>query len=348
MEDRLTTRVSIVSMNRPEQLAVTIAACQPLDANPAIIDNGSTDSVTIGLLNQMANTVRFGENRGLSSAINVGLFCSSGAEILVHLDDDAVLADPGDLAGAIESSFESFPELGLIVPNAANYSEFIDRGGYREVRWALGFCWATRKSLWQQIGGYDEQLLHQQECDLAIRVRMAGYTVGALPGFNAHHNDPGGERSDLSKAREHLGCVQFRDKWTSYFRGCESPSKPWSYGTMPLYLMQHWPPDQEWYRRYAETHGVHLNPGPPPSHASLPPGSRLGLNGEDFGLSRMINIAGMNYLAYVDLRNDYGYWATGDGYHEDRQKAIDRWRELTGEIYTGYKWPEAVTRRLGA
>lgn len=346
--------IAIVSMNRPETLRQTLAYAYEVDDSLVIVDNGSTDPATHEILDGCSHVLRNATNVGLSAAVNQGLAIRSmpGIDILVHLDDDALLHDPGGAIAAIQQAFTDNPQLGLALPNSFHYGEFIERGQYNELRWGLGFCWAIRRELYEQIGGYDEQLLHQQECDLSLRVRMAGYHVGAVHGFRATHNDPGGgERSANSLGREHLGTVQFRDKWTSYFRGNISPWVPWSYGTMPLYLMQHWPPDQEWYRQYAEAHGLVLNPPAPDGRGPLPPGSVLGLTAADTGnvkdFPRLVELSGGNYLVYAELRNDYGYWCTGDGYLTDRQLAIDNWERLTGERYTGYDWGAQAARRMG-
>jgi GT2 family glycosyltransferase len=341
--------IAIVSMNRPETLRQTALAALRVDPNLVIVDNGSTDAGMLDVL-EGHRVYRNKTNVGLSLAVNQGLsirLCPAGCDILMHLDDDALLHDAPGAMAAIVRAFTDNPQLGLALPNSFHYGESIERGQYAELRWGLGFCWAIRRELYKQIGGYDEQLLHQQECDLSLRVRMAGYHVGAVRDFRATHNDPGGgPRSANSLGREHLGTVQFRDKWTQYFRGNTGPGVPWTYGTMPLYLMQHWPPDQEWLRQYAEINGIHLNPEKPVD-ALFPPGSRLGIVSEDEGIPRGVRIGLNQYICYSDLRNDYSYWVTGDGYLADRQLAIDNWERLTGERYTGYDWGAQAARRMG-
>ena len=347
--------VSVVALDRPATLVTTLDTLRttlPEGTPLVVVDNGSTDARTLAQLTAVerrgGTVIRNGANRGLSVAVNQGLahLRNQGCDVLVHLDDDAVIDGPQDWASLLVALFDVRPELGLLVPNGRRqYVEYMPAAGYDNIRWGLGYAWALRGSVYDRIGGYDPHLLHQQECDIALRVRMAGAVVGTNGDWAATHNDPGGTRSELSAAREHLGCVQFRDKWCEYFRGAG-----WNYGTIPLYLMQHWPPDQEWFRAYAEHYGVELNP-PPPEHKAedTKPGSVLGLSAADeASIPRIVNINGQRYMAYVDLRNEYGHWARGDNYKWDRENAAANWERLTGEKYTGYPWPADLLKPRSA
>lgn len=202
-----------------------------------------------------------------------------------------------------------------------------------------------RKTLFDDVGGYDPALMHQTECDLALRVRMAGYHVAGAFDVHPKHNAPAGEQSELSKAREHLGCIQFRDKWCQYFywRGC-------TYSSLPLRLMQHWPPDEDFYRRYGLANGVDLLPHPVGGVHGLEPGQRLGMLDEDAArIPQKVEIAGRWFCVVPQIRPDFSHYIRegmgGDSaYEEDKQSAIKKWRDLTGEEYTGYRWPHNLLR----
>lgn len=342
MPESCGTSICLVTRDRPGTLKATVEALRAFLGEPyevILVDNGSTDYETHVILDQCSAwgwlVVRNGENRGLSVATNQGLALGK-YDCLIHLDDDALVQYPS--WNLRMQDYFRFPKVGLVAPWWAN-QEWIEHPGYKEIRWAFGFCWAMRTSLFDDIGGYDPQLVHQNECDLGLRVRMAGYHIAGIQDFTPIHNELRGERAAVSEAREHLGVVQFRDKWTRYFRG-----RDWHYGKLPLYLCQHWPPDQEWYRQFALQNGVDLNPPPLGAGVNTSPGSVLGLTEETAAkIERRVKIRGQWYLAYCDLRNDYGYFETeGDGYVRDRQKAIDRWFELTGEKYEGYCWPNLL------
>ncbi len=346
------TSLCIVTMDRADKLSQQIGAIRKFANEPyeiIVVDNGSSDTKALDLLNKLAEegifVLRNIENLGLSVATNQGL-AAGKYDCLIHLDDDCLITHRGWNQRMRNHVMRE--EVGLVHPMQTPHS--IQHDGYQEITWGLGICWAMPKALFEDIGGYDPQLYHQNECDLGLRVRLAGFRVAGISDFTVQHNDGGGERPAAALVREHMGVVQFRDKWTQYFRG-----RDWDYGTQPLYLMQHWPPDQEFWRRYALEHGVNLNPAPP--------AYRKGVNGtptdphvpeireefeqfvDDQKMNVMIN--GQRFLVWRELRNDYTYWEweyNPEGYKNDRLKAIARWHELTGETYTGYVWPPNMLR----
>lgn len=335
--------ISIVALNRPETLKDTTAALlkSAPDIPVVIIDNGSDIPV---IAESGWQAIRNTKNLGLSRAVNQGLAAlyAEGCDLLIHLDDDALVTSPVGWVQEIGKIFERNPELGLLLPNPTWYTEFIPHGEYQEIRWGLGFAWALRRATYDLIGGYDSQLLHQQEADLAIRIRMSDYTVGTVPWMVSHNEPQGVEKSEFSSAREHVGVVQFVDKWCSYFRG-----RGWSYGTVPVYRMQQWPPDQEWYRRFSKANAIELNPAPPEYRVeNVLPGERVleiievSEQGKIEGnsLARRIMIGDTWYFCMVELRNEYAHWARGTGYLDDRDRAIAKWLELSGEKYEGYRW----------
>lgn len=341
--------VSVVARNRPDTLRQTVAALVTTiaaDVPVVVVDNGSDPLWTreeVGIpLAENWHLIRNTENRGLSCAVNQGLAAlyDLGCDALVHLDDDALVTTANWSTWAVEI-FQNNPKLGLLVPNMGWYPEHIAHPGlpgYNEIRWGLGFAWAIRRDVYDLIGGYDTQLLHQQECDFGLRVRMANYDVGATH-IDVTHNDPGREPNELSKAREHIGVVQYVDKWCGYFRGLG-----WNYGTVPVYRMQQWPPDQEWYRRFSKANNIELNPPPPQYRVEdVQPGERVmqivEMTTGQPADARRIMIGDTWYFCIVELRNEYAHWARGTGYLDDRDRAITKWHELTGEKYEGYKWP---------
>lgn len=326
--------ISILAMNRPDTLRQTIEnvlhyATEPYEL--IIVDNGSTEKASLDLLDQYENRakiIRNKTNKGLSVGTNQG-FEASKYDVLIHLDDDCIIQQRG--WNQIMIDYFNKPKVGMVVPGV--YGESIANDGYRELKWGLGMCYAIRRELYENIGGYDPQLYHQNECDMGLRVRMAGYHVAGITNFHAIHNDPGGPRSAMSIGRERIGCVQFRDKWASYFKGHD-----WNYGTDPIYLMQHWPPDEEFMRRWALQEGININPAP----------ELIGTDAttywdqlDAFSAKQILEISGGRYLIHRTLRNDYAHWEhqhNPGAYERDRDQIIKEWFDLTGELYTGYVW----------
>jgi len=332
------TSIAVLAMNRPETLRQTLdtikaTAVQPYEV--IVVDNGSTDQATLDLLREREQEgsiqlIANDENLGLSIGTNQGLQAGK-YDTLIHMDDDCVIKTNG--WNLVLRHFLQRPEVGMAVPGI--FGEHIPHeGGYAELRWGLGMCWGITKDLFDDIGGYDPQLHHQNECDMGLRVRMAGYNVAGIVGIDIIHNDPGGPRSAVSLGRERIGCVQFRDKWCSYFR-----NRNWTYGTDPIYLMQHWPPDQEFLRRWAMYNGVNLNPAREPQGQPEEYWHELD---DHFRGQQLIEVQGQKYLVYRELRNDYMHWEwqhNPGAYIRDREQIIKDWHELTGELYTGYVWP---------
>lgn len=341
------TSLCIVTMNRPKQLGQLIMSIRKYAKMPyeiIIVDNGDGSSQFLSTLESEGETViNNGKNMGLSVATNQGL-AAGKYDTLIHLDDDCLINHPG--WNQTMRDFAIRDEIGLVHPTQTPHS--IPHEDYQEMTWGLGICWAIPKTLFDDIGGYDAQLYHQNECDLGLRVRMAGFQVAGIPDFTVIHNDGGGPRPEASLAREHLGVVQFRDKWTQYFRG-----RGWNYGTQPLYLMQHWPPDQEFWHRFSIHHGVNLNPAPDEmneavAHYAVTHGKTNQEAHEEFErfmVDKKITIGGIQWVVWQDLRNDYKYWEYEYnlyGYEKDRQLAIERWFNHSGERYEGYQWPNLL------
>lgn len=329
------TSICVLAMNKPDILKQTIDAIGSYAVQPyevIIVDNGSNDPRAIEYLDHLSQSditvIRNETNSGLSIGTNQGLEAGQ-YDCLIHLDDDCLISTVG--WNQTIRGFLLREEIGIVIPGSMG--EAIHHDGYDELKWGLGMCWAINKSLFDNIGGYDPQLMHQNECDMALRVRMTGYRVAGVPGLNVFHNDPGGLRSDLSLAREHLGCVQFRDKWAHYFKG-----QGWTYGTDPVYLMQHWPPDEEFMRRWAAQEGVNINPAPDLIGTDV---TEYWSQLDSFSAQQILTISGGAYLLHRTLRTDYMHWEhqhNPGAYHRDRDIAIQKWQELTGDLYTGYQW----------
>ena len=57
-----------------------------------------------------------------------------------------------------------------------------------ETTWSSGACFVIRRSLWEQIGGFDEEIfLYCEDVDLSWRVRAEGYTLRYVPKAVVNH-----------------------------------------------------------------------------------------------------------------------------------------------------------------
>lgn len=306
--------ICLVTMNRPDTLKQTVVAIKNHAHEPyelIVVDNGSTDPDQLEYLASLESTgiqvIRNETNQGLSAATNQGL-AAAKYDLLVHMDDDALIQVPG-WTTRVENFMDRHPEVGLAAPGRQT-PDTIVTPDYREGRWFLGMVWALRREVFEAIGGYDTQLLHQQECDLGLRVRLYGFKVVELSFWTAIHNDHA-QQSELSKARENVGTVQFHDKWCQYFRG---RATGWS--TVPRYLMQHFPPDQEFFRRLTLPLGLNVDP-------------------------ETVVYQGLTYWKYLELRPDDAFVSTAeevDKYKASEAKIINDWEVLSGTQYQPYQW----------
>ena len=107
-------------------------------------------------------------NIGYAGAVNEFLRLAA-TKIMAYLDDDSTIMTPG-WDDAMCRIFDMHHEVGLLFPNGGAYP--IDRGSYTEVMWSPGFCWMTNRLCYAEVGGMDQTLGHQEEADLALKVRL--------------------------------------------------------------------------------------------------------------------------------------------------------------------------------
>jgi GT2 family glycosyltransferase len=177
----------VTTKNRREDLARLLpsVAAQSADCEILVVDDGSTDGTA-----EMVRE-RFPEVRLERSDESLGYIVQRNraarmarAEIIVSLDDDALLPSPH----TIEQTLEDFddPRIGAVaIP-------FVDHRPTGEVPLqrapdATG-CWladtyvgtahAVRRDVFLHVGGYRSSLLHQvEELDFCLRMLAAGYVT---------------------------------------------------------------------------------------------------------------------------------------------------------------------------
>lgn len=176
--------------------------------------------------------------------------CKLGAEratkdIVVTLNND-ILPHPGWIE-ALAETFVVFPDAGvvgglLLYPdgrlqeagaaifndaNAWNIGRLEDPDSpqYNYVRkadYVSGALMATPRSLWNEIGGYDERFrpLYYEDSDYCLEVKARGYAVYVQPKCRITHfegvtsgTDP--SKKDSPKHYQKLNAAKFQEKWQS-------------------------------------------------------------------------------------------------------------------------------------
>jgi len=221
--------VCIISYNRFDYFRQTyedvVKNCvQPYEV--IVVDDHSTDKLLVEYLKQLEveNKIRLhinDVNRGACYSQNKAMdMASKTSNCLIHLENDIVVGYYG-WNKIFEEYLVKYPEIGLIAPLGTGRDCYIQRPGYREYTWALGGVWGIRRELYDKIGGWDESLLHQRECDYCLRVRMEGYRVAEVNEFTRGiHLGEGYEQETESRKKEiAIGVYNFLKKWNKRFIG---------------------------------------------------------------------------------------------------------------------------------
>jgi len=238
----------VVSYNTREELRRCLASLRAHSGLPCeilVVDNASTDGSADMVQSEYpeARVVRNRENVGFSRANNQGLREATGAYALI-LNSDAELA-PGALP-ALAALLDARPRLGAVGPRTLNpdgtvqisfgpaltpLSEWRQRRLVRGVKrrhpstlreaaaqaareqepdWLSGACLLARKEALDAVDGFDEGFfLYEEDVDLCLRLRRAGWGILFTPAAEVVHHlgrsmqaDPG--RARLEYHRSHL------------------------------------------------------------------------------------------------------------------------------------------------
>ena len=214
--------VIILSYNRLELTLETIqSVCQQTGVSPVIwlVDQGSSDDCLVAL-RTMANSVpnlhliENGYNTGVAMGRNIGIG-NGTAEVVVSLDNDAILADDHTLA-RLAIRFEEDPALGAVGFKVENYytGEY-DRGSWAyprnlfehrdEMFLTTRFCGAghaLRRSALEKTALYDEALFfYWEELDLSYQLIEAGYKIIYDPAFVVRHKVSPEQRTNWKDKR---------------------------------------------------------------------------------------------------------------------------------------------------
>lgn len=207
--------IIIVSYNSQTDLPACLdAAVGQAQANDEIIvvDNGSQDA-SAALVRRDYPTVRLLENMnsGYAGGNNLGASAAQG-EYLVFLNPDTMMA-AGALAALLEPLDQSAsigmttaclvhranPQLVNTCGNTMHYTGLtfcrganqpVDR--YREscdVDAVSGAAFAVRRSLFEQLGGFDEAFfMYVEDSEFSLRARLAGFRCRYVATALVHHD----------------------------------------------------------------------------------------------------------------------------------------------------------------
>jgi GT2 family glycosyltransferase len=220
LENNPTVSVVVVNWNRREMLRGCIASLalqEDVGFELILVDNGSSDG-SVEAVEQLRTSLHFPvhiiankDNCGFCAGNNQGIAAARGQYVAL-LNNDAE-AEPGWLAAMVEC-IESRADVGmvaskilvyenpsridkvghLIYPDGQNRGRGtgeLDRGQYdrqEEVLWPDGCAALYRKSMLDQIGGFDEDLFaYADDAELGLRARIAGWSCLYTPRAVVRH-----------------------------------------------------------------------------------------------------------------------------------------------------------------
>ena len=216
--------VVVVSYRSRSELRACVEGLAGRDAlDVVVVDNASDDGSLQAIEDLPVKGIALPDNRGFAAACNEGWRAGSGRYVLfvnpdALIDGEAIAvlagvldADPSVAIaapkietddGSLDLSQRRFPTLRStyahalflhrLFPRAAWASELVrDPAAYGEPRspdWASGACLLVRRSVLEELGGWDDGFfMYCEDKDLCRRARDAGYDVRFEPRAVARH-----------------------------------------------------------------------------------------------------------------------------------------------------------------
>ncbi|MBP3534847.1 MAG: glycosyltransferase family 2 protein [Muribaculaceae bacterium] len=217
-------KISVIILNwngynlLKEYLQRVLDATDPELSEVIVADNGSTDGSLDYVRWLGLRTICFDENHGFAGGYNLAL-AEVDTPYTVLLNSDVAPCPGWDRA--LYDYMEAHPRCGACQPKILSWREperfeyagaaggFLDRNGYPycrgrifgsvevdrgqyddpvEVDWASGAALMVRTALYREVGGLDESFFaHMEEIDLCWRMRLAGWSVAAVPSASVMH-----------------------------------------------------------------------------------------------------------------------------------------------------------------
>jgi len=197
------------------------------DCEIIIVDNGSTPPFKAPFTGDIETTViRNEENKGFPIAVNQGIRATKGDETIILLNNDVVVT-PG-WAERLTGWLDEFAIVGpmsnycaglqkIILPVYESMDGLNEQAGIlaeecqgeaEEVNWVIGFCMAFKKSLFDELGPFDESLwpCSGEEIDFCLKARAAGHRVGIAHDVYVHHFG-----SQTFQEMEQAGAINYKE-----------------------------------------------------------------------------------------------------------------------------------------
>jgi GT2 family glycosyltransferase/predicted SAM-dependent methyltransferase len=195
------------------QHEVAKACLQSIVANTGnyqivIVDNGSKPAAIFPEHFGIGNNIyiRNEENLGFPVACNQAIKAATGDTIIL-LNNDCIVTQ--GWASRLLAYLDTYSMVGPMTNYCAGLQqvtipvyqdeqelnvqamEWFERHNdeSQEVNWIIGFCMAFKKSLWEEIGPFDESLwpCSGEEVDFCMRAKAMGHRIGIIKDVYVHH-----------------------------------------------------------------------------------------------------------------------------------------------------------------
>jgi GT2 family glycosyltransferase len=198
--------VSIVSYENEsciDSMMSDLRAQKGVSWDAVVFDNASSDNTVRRLGSATDLTiVASPKNVGYSAAHNRNISASTGRYVLLL---NADVRFPPDLLARVVRHLDDHPSHGMAGPKVLEGNRrqhFPPRHFYpgegmieleprlqrSEIAWLNGCCLMARRSVLEELGGFDEDFfLYQAETDLCLRARRGGHSLGWVPDVSVHH-----------------------------------------------------------------------------------------------------------------------------------------------------------------
>ena len=198
--------VSVITYNSADCLPVFLESLrqqQGVRWEAFFFDNASRDGTRALIEDAALGKLVFNKvNIGYGQAHNRNVAACQGSYLLLLNPD---LQFGPDLLQRLLRTLEEHPEYCLVGPHILEGPDrrpFPPRRFYpgegmialepslqrREIAWLSGCCMMIRRDVFDRLGGFDpDYFLYQEETDLCLRARRAGYSIGYADDAVVHH-----------------------------------------------------------------------------------------------------------------------------------------------------------------
>jgi GT2 family glycosyltransferase len=229
-----------------------------------VVDDASTDDTSIFLQRwakqeKRLKIVRNPKNSGFIASCNRGAGVATG-DIVVFLNNDTVPL-PGWLPPLLQT-FHDYPQAGavggkLIYPDGtlqeAGGVIFSDGSGanfgrndsdinaplynyVREVDYCSGALLATKRAIFEEMGGFDThyQPAYYEDTDYCFKMRAHGYCVYYQPESSIIHLEGASSGTDVSsgvKRYQMINHAKFMERWSEALKQQPANPQQWGFAT---------------------------------------------------------------------------------------------------------------------